>query len=267
MAEPGTIALGPTQLALAALLLVAPTAISFGLKLGLEKKLVWAGVRTVAQLALVGLILEWVFALDRWFYVVPVLVAMLGMAARAAINRTAREIPGSRMFAFGSLVLATTTVCFVTTETVIGVDPWYKPQYVIPLLGMLLGNGLNGISLSLDRLLEDLLGRREAIEARLSLGATVWVAVLPWMRQAVRTGMIPIINSMMIVGLVSLPGMMTGQILAGAEPRGAVAYQILIMFMICCSTALGTIMLCLLAFWRLRHPEARVRWEIIEEKN
>jgi putative ABC transport system permease protein len=266
MTEPGAIALGPLEIALAALLLVVPTAISFGLKLGLEKKLLWAGTRTVAQLALIGLLLEWVFELNRWYYVVPVLLVMLGIAARAAINRTERDIPWSRGFAFASLVLATTTVCFVTTEAVIGVDPWYKPQYVIPLLGMLLGNGLNGISLSLDRLLEDLLGRRESIEARLSLGVTLWEATLPWVRQAVRTGMIPIINSMMIVGLVSLPGMMTGQILAGADPKGAVAYQILIMFMICCSTALGTIVLCLLAFWRLKHPDARVRWEMIQEK-
>lgn len=265
MGDVGAIELGAWDLALAALLLIVPTAISLGLKLGLEKKLLWAGTRTVAQLALIGLILEWVFRLDRWFYVVPVLLVMLIMAARAAISRSERKVPGAYLFAFGSLVLATTTVCFTTTEFVIGVDPWYRPQYVIPLLGMLLGNGLNGISLSLDRLLEDLMTRREAIETRLCLGATTWEAILPWMQDAVRTGMIPIINSMMVVGLVSLPGMMTGQILAGADPKGAVAYQILIMFMICCSTALGTIALCLVTYLRLRHPDERVRWEIIEE--
>ncbi|MFP4598357.1 MAG: ABC transporter permease [Persicimonas sp.] len=257
------IELTPWDLALAAVLLVIPAAISIGLKLGLEKRLGIAAVRTVAQLAFVGLVLEWVFDLNRWYYVVPVLVVMLVAAARAAIKRSDRRFPGAYVAAFGSLVLASTVTAFSVTEIVIGVDPWYSPRYVIPLIGMLLGNGLTGISLSLDRLLSDLIKQRRAVEGRLCLGATTWQAIQPWMRDAVRNGMIPIINSMMIVGLVSLPGMMTGQILAGAAPINAVAYQILIMFMIAAATALGVIMLCLLCFRALAHPEHRVRWERI----
>ena len=257
------IELGPWDLALAAVLLIIPAAISIGLRLGLERRLVLAGVRTVVQLAFVGLVLEWVFALDRWYYVLPVLMVMLVAAARAAVQRASRRFSGAYLAAFGSLVLATTTVTFVSTELIIGVESWYQPQYVIPLLGMLLGNGLTGISLSLDRLLNGLVDRRAAVEARLALGASLWTAVRPWVADAVRTGLIPIINSMMVVGLVSLPGMMTGQILAGADPADAVAYQILIMFMIAGATAVGTILLCLLAYRRLADPFERIRWDRI----
>lgn len=253
--------LTPWDLALAAILLVIPAAISIALKLGLEKRLGLASVRTVVQLAFIGFVLEWVFDLNRWFYVVPVLLVMLLVAARAAIQRSERRFPGAYLAAFGSLVLATSVTAFSVTEVVIGVDPWYAPRYVIPLIGMLLGNGLNGISLSLDRLLNDLVQKRRSVEARLALGASSWQAVQPWMRDAVRSGMVPIINSMMIVGLVSLPGMMTGQILAGAAPINAVAYQILIMFMIAAATALGVIVLCLFCYKVLAHPEHRIRWE------
>jgi putative ABC transport system permease protein len=257
------IQLGPLDLALAALLLIVPAAISVGLKLGLGRRLAIAGLRTVLQLTFIGLVLKWVFALDRWYYVVPVLLLMLVAAARAAVQRSERRFSGAYLAAFGSLVLATGTVTFVSTELIIGVDRWYQPQYVIPLLGMLLGNGLTGISLSMDRLLGDLVDRRDSVEARLALGASLWEAVRPWVADAVRTGLIPIINAMMIVGLVSLPGMMTGQILAGADPVDAVSYQILIMFMIAGATAMGTILLCLVAYRVLADPLERVRWNRI----
>jgi putative ABC transport system permease protein len=257
------IQLTPWDLAIAAILLIIPAAISIALKLGLEKRLGVASLRTVVQLAFIGFVLEWVFDLNRWYYVVPVLLVMLVAAARAAIKRSERRFPGAYLAAFGSLVLASSVTAFGVTEIVIGVDPWYSPRYVIPLIGMLLGNGLTGISLGLDRLLNDLITQRRSVEARLALGASTWQAVQPWMRDAVRSGMVPIINSMMIVGLVSLPGMMTGQILAGAAPINAVAYQILIMFMIAAATALGVILLCLVCYQVLAHPEQRIRWDRI----
>ena len=255
--------LTPLDLALAAILLTIPAAISIALKLGLETKLGIASVRTVVQLAMIGLILDWIFRLERWYLVVPALLVMLLVAAREAVARSDRRFPGAYVAAFGSLVLASSVTAFSVTEVVIGVDPWFAPRYVIPLVGMLLGNALNGISLGLDRLLSDVTKERRAIEARQALGASNWEAILPWTRDAVRNGMIPIINSMMIVGLVSLPGMMTGQILAGADPMNAVAYQILIMFMIATCTALGVIVLALLGYRAISHPEHRVRWEQI----
>ena len=134
-------------------------------------------------------------------------------------------------------------------------DTWYQPQYTIPMLGMILGNTLNGITLGLDSFLAAIVSKRDIIEARLCLGASRWEAALPEIREAIRVGMIPTINAMMIVGLVSLPGMMTGQLLSGTEPLQAVKYQIVIMFLIASATALGTVISILLAFLKLTTRE------------
>jgi len=112
---------------------------------------------------------------------------------------------------------------------------------------MILGNSLTGLSLCLDQLLETVHERRAEVEMELALGATRWEAARGPLAASVRRGMIPTINAMMVVGIVSLPGMMTGQILAGADPAVAVRYQIVVMFMLTASTALGCIFIALLA--------------------
>jgi putative ABC transport system permease protein len=142
---------------------------------------------------------------------------------------------------------------------IIQVDPWYDPQYLIPLLGMILGNALNGVSLGLEQFMESLVTNQGKIETLLSLGATRWEATHAEVQQAVRRGMIPMINSMMVMGLVSLPGMMTGQILAGANPLDAVRYQIIIVFAIASGTALGTLGVVLLAWQALLSPSHQLR--------
>jgi putative ABC transport system permease protein len=142
---------------------------------------------------------------------------------------------------------------------VIGTDPWYAPQYAIPLLGMVLGNTMNGISLGLDRLTQDAAQRRPIIEARLALGQDWQRAISDSRREAMRVGMIPIINAMSAAGIVSLPGMMTGQILAGTPPVEAVKYQILVMFLIAGGTGFGTMVAVSLAARRLFDERQRLR--------
>jgi putative ABC transport system permease protein len=112
---------------------------------------------------------------------------------------------------------------------------------------MILGNSLTGIALGLDRFLDCLTTRSDEIELRLAFGATRSEALAAPLREAVRTGMVPIINSMAAAGIVSLPGMMTGQILAGAPPLQAVSYQIVVMFMIAAAVASGAMLVVLLA--------------------
>jgi putative ABC transport system permease protein len=124
---------------------------------------------------------------------------------------------------------------------------------------MVLGNTLNGISLSLDRFMESLVNQRDQIETGLTLGATRWESARAPVREAIRVGMIPTINSMMVMGLVSLPGMMTGQILAGANPIDAVRYQIVIVFMIAAGAAIGIVSVVLLAFRALFSPNHQLR--------
>ncbi len=239
------------DLALAACLVLVAGAVSMALRLGLEKRLAIASVRTVVQLLLVGYILKIVFRLDNPAAVGAAMLVMLIAASVNAVRRPSRTYTGAAAHAFATLVLCGLVTTFTVTGAIIGVKPWFEPQYVIPVLGMVLGNGLTGISLCLDQLLEVLDDRRLEIEMELAHGATRWEAARDALRGAVRRGMIPIINSMMVVGIVSLPGMMTGQILAGEDPMGAVKYQIVVMFMIAAATSLGCILVALFAYKRL----------------
>jgi putative ABC transport system permease protein len=154
-------------------------------------------------------------------------------------------------------------ITVTATRLIVGVTPWFAPHYLIPLLGMVLGNTMNGISLSIDHLLESLSERRAEVEMELALGASRWEAARGPLSQAIRRGMIPITNTMMVVGIVALPGMMTGQILAGADPLVAVKYQIMIMFMIAAGTALGSMTASLLAYRRLFNSKHQLRSELI----
>ena len=138
-------------------------------------------------------------------------------------------------------------------------DPWYDPRYAIPLFGMILGNAMTGISLGLDTLTTAAVRDRAAIDTRIALGASRFEALRPTMREAMRRGMMPMINSMAATGVVFLPGMMTGQILAGIDPAQAVKYQLLIMFLISGSTGLGLLTAVVGGTWRLTDHRHRLR--------
>jgi len=255
------------QVALASLLILIGAAVSLWLRLRMEGTLLIASVRTVVQLALLGLILHWIFDVDRWAIVLGIALVMTIIAGLTAAGRAKRQFRG---------VHAITTVSVMTSSWLVtgyvlgvvfqGLDPWYHPQYSIPLLGMVLGNTLNGISVGLSTLTESLTRHRDRIEMLTALGATRGEAAAESIREAVRTGMIPIVNSMMIVGLVSFPGMMTGQIVSGVEPGQAVRYQIVIMFLIAGATALGTFTVVHLATYRLFAPDHRFRSELLSNK-
>jgi putative ABC transport system permease protein len=240
------------QVGLAALLIVVNGAISLALRLRMERSLLIASVRTVVQLVLVGLVLEWVFRLERWYIVVGLGALMTLIAGVTAAGRNERRYPGmwlnTILSVWAGAWIVTAYALFAVMQ---GTDPWYRPQYAIPLLGMVLGNTLNGISVGLNTFTEALVTRRDQVESLLALGATRWEAAQAPLQHAVRTGMIPIINSMMVVGIVSLPGMMTGQLVSGMAPIEAVKYQIVIMFLIASATGLGTVGVVLLSFLRL----------------
>lgn len=265
MPERGAIPIGDGQLALSAIFVLAAGALSLALRLGIEKRLAVASVRTVVQLLLVGYVLQWVFALREPFVVSALLTLMVALASRAAVGRSSRRYGGVHAVAFATLAVTGLTTTLGATELVVGVTPWWRPQYVVPLLGMVLGNGLTGISLCLDDLLATLAERRHEVEAELALGATRWEAARGPVRESIRRGMIPMINAMSVVGIVSLPGMMTGQILEGADPLRAVRYQIVIMFMLAGATAFGCMLLALVTYRRLFNARHQLRAERIVE--
>ncbi|MDH5490722.1 MAG: iron export ABC transporter permease subunit FetB [Myxococcales bacterium] len=259
----GVIPLSVFDLALAASLVLVAGLTSLALRLGLGRRLLVASLRTIVQLVGVGYLLRWVFAIEHVFALFAVLLVMIAAASKAAVDRSSRRFEGALFGAFGTLVLVGLITTFSVTSVVIGVQPWHRAQYVIPLLGMVLGNGLTGISLALDSLLGSFDEGRERVEMELSLGASRWEAARDPLAEAVRRGMIPILNAMSVVGIVSLPGMMTGQILAGADPLDAVRYQIVVMFMLAAATSVGCVGVTLYAFRRLFDDEHRLRGERI----
>ncbi len=248
---PGAKPLDAWQVGLAVALIVVSGAISLALGLGLERRLAVAALRTVVQLLAIGLVLEWIFANQQWYIVLALAMAMSLIAGLAAVNRIGHQYRGMRWDSVLSVWASSWVVGAVALWGIVQPDPWFTPQYAIPLLGMILGNTLNGISLGLDRLGAELDRRRDEIETLLALGATRWEAARGPIQDAVRAGMIPIINSMMVVGLVSLPGMMTGQLLSGAPPIDSVKYQIVIMFLIAAGASLGTVSVVLMGHRRL----------------
>ena len=237
------ISLSAYDLMLAALLVLALAGLSVRLQLGIGVQLVVAGLRTTAQLLLVGLILKQVFENAELPLILFIMLVMLTVASWEILVRQKRKIKG--WWGFGvsafSLFVSSFLITIIALLFIVKTDPWYTPQYAIPLLGMLLGNTMNGIALGMDRLVQTAWQQRAVIEQRLMLGQTAMQAVLEIKHDSMRAGMIPIINAMAAAGIVSLPGMMTGQILAGSEPIEAVKYQILIMFLITAGTGFGVI--------------------------
>ena len=237
------IELSVIDLALAASLVLLLALVSMRLQSGISNQLLIAAVRTVVQLTLIGLVLKVIFESASLGRVTLLSVVMLLIAGREVMARQERRFTGWWGYAVGtfSMFLSSFAVTVFALIVILGENPWYTPQYAIPLLGMLLGNTMNGISIAMDRLTHAAWEQRQVIEARLMLGERWDEAIADYRQQAIRSGMIPIINAMAAAGIVSLPGMMTGQILAGAPPVEAVKYQILIMFLIAAGTGLGTL--------------------------
>lgn len=242
------IALSPVDLGLASSLVIGLALLSSRLQLAMERKLLFAALRTTIQLLLIGLVLKVLFDNAHWWWVSIIALVMLAVAGREVMARQQHRFSGWRGYGIGtsSMFISSFTVTLFALIAIIGNEPWYQPQYAIPLLGMVLGNTMNGIALSMDRLTSGAWQQRAVIEARLTLGESAMEAVSNLRREAMRVGMIPMINSMAAAGVVSLPGMMTGQILAGTPPLEAVKYQILIMFLITAGTGFGT----MAAVWR-----------------
>lgn len=237
------ISLSSLDLILASSLMFLLAGLSVVMRLGLEKRILIFSCRMTAQLLFIGLVLRMLFAQTSFLLVFLMSMVMLFAAGREVSARQKWKIRGVKGYCIstGSMFVSSFSVALLGLIVIIGVDPWYSPQYAIPLLGMLLGNTMTGVSLAIDRMTDQLHVRRTEIEQRLMLGQT-WVRASEDIRKdCIRTGMIPIINSMAAAGIVSLPGMMTGQILGGTPPLMAVKYQILIMFLIAAGTGLGVI--------------------------
>jgi putative ABC transport system permease protein len=237
------------DLALAAMLVLVAAGISRWQRLGLERGFVVGGVRAFVQLVAVGYLLVYLFDTRRWWMVMLALLVMLVAATATATRRRGRPIAGERRRLWeisGTAMLFSSglTLAYVTW-IVLGVHPWYEPRYLIPLFGMIVGNAMNGAALAVERLASEMEAQRGTVEAYLALGATPARASAEPARRAMTAALIPAVNGLMIVGLVQLPGMMTGQILAGQSPLLAVRYQVLVAFMLAAATAMTSVIVVL----------------------
>ena len=259
----GYITLSYWDLAIASVFLLLNGAISIALHLGLERRLAISALRMMVQLTLVGLLLKALFSIASPWLTLLVVCAMLLFAGREIRARQENRLAGLWGYAIGTgaMTFAGTMVILTALLVLLEPKPWWAPRYALPLFGMILGNTMNGISLALDTLHRTILREGRAIEAQLLLGATRWQAARPFLRASLRTGFMPIVNAMAATGVVSLPGMMTGQILSGVDPQEAVKYQIMIMFLIAGSTGLGVLLATLGSFLRLTDERHRLRPE------
>jgi len=255
------IRLTPFSLALTAVLVLLLALLSYRLHLGVGRRLIIAALRSTVQLLLLGMVLTILFDQRNPWLIGLITLIMLSVASHEVTARQKHRYAGGWGYGIGaaSMLLSSFSVTLLTLLVIIRVEPWYTPQYLIPLLGMLLGNTMSGVALSLDNLSRAAWGKKGEIEARLMLGAEFGEAIREIRRDALRSGLIPIINSMSVAGVVSLPGMMTGQILGGSPPFEAAKYQILILLLIAFGTGLGSIFAVYAGSARLFDERQRLR--------
>ena len=221
--------LGLVDLALAYGLVLLAIALARLQKIGQEKQMLWASLRMVFQLLAVGYLLHFLFAVKSPLPVLVILMVMGAFSLQVMGSRIKHKMPRFYRVVGSSLLIGCGGVTFLFCTLVVHYSPWYDPRYLIPLAGMIIGNSMNGASLAAERLASEMRERRDEIETALCLGASGRQACEPALKNAFRAAIMPTVNTMAAMGIVSLPGMMTGQILSGTEPMVAVRYQVAIM--------------------------------------
>ena len=232
------ISLNLWQFSLIYLLLIVVLFIMKKCKINQTKLLVVASFRMTVQLALAGLVLTYIFQHPHPMFTVLYLLLMIGFAIFTAlsrnkgINKRFKVIVGASLAATGLCI-----VCFFIMA-VVGVN-LFNPQYTIPISGMIIGNAMTGVSLGLRVFNENIKVQQGRIDSLLNIGVTPQKILIPFVNQALETALLPTLNSMVGMGIISLPGMMTGQILSGTLPTTAILYQIAIIIAICAVTCLS----------------------------
>lgn len=223
------------------LLILLTGASSIYLKLRLEKDLIVGTVRTFLQLFLLGYVLKVVFDIRNPWIVFSLFTFMIIFAAMTITHRVREKKVSYFLPVLISIFLSYTMINFFSMIIIIQVKPWYHPIYFIPIGGMIIGNSMNALAIAMNHWFEAIRKDRGKIDLYLSLGATACESTADHYKASVRAGMIPSVNAMMTVGVVFIPGMMTGQVLAGVDPLIAIKYQIVIMLLLVGATGISTI--------------------------
>ncbi|MTI69087.1 MAG: iron export ABC transporter permease subunit FetB [Firmicutes bacterium] len=207
-----------------------------------EREIIISSIRMTLQLILTGYILTYVFSNSNPFITISVICIMETFAIFNIYKRVKSplSIDLKKIIAL-SMVIGTSVSILYFILIVLNLSPWYNPRYFIPISGMLIGNSMTGISLGVNKLVDGMISKKHMIETSLMLGATPKKASKPIVNNAFDSAILPTINAMVGMGIVFLPGMMTGQILSGISPLSAIKYQIAIMLGILGSVSLTVI--------------------------
>ena len=246
---------GAAGLAASLLLVAVAVAVSLRQQLGLERSIVWAALRALAQLLLVGVALSAVIDPESPLVLSWLWIVAMVLLASDTVRRRAPEVPGLRrvaLLAFGASGAVTLGVLFG-----LQVFP-LEARTLVPLAGMSIGNSMNGTVVVARRLVDELRNRRAEVEARLALGLPSKAAGRPYLRGALRTALTPQIETTRAVGLIFLPGAMTGLILAGVDPVDAVLVQAVVMYLVLGSVATTATVVGLGLVARLFTPDHRL---------
>eukprot|EP00529_Nitzschia_sp_RCC80_P012120 CAMPEP_0113500018 /NCGR_PEP_ID=MMETSP0014_2-20120614/32076_1 /TAXON_ID=2857 /ORGANISM="Nitzschia sp." /LENGTH=568 /DNA_ID=CAMNT_0000394269 /DNA_START=435 /DNA_END=2137 /DNA_ORIENTATION=+ /assembly_acc=CAM_ASM_000159 len=212
--------------------------LSYRMGLDMESPLLVGVIRSFIQLSILGFILDPIFkwGVDMWWVVIGYTFLMVLLASYESSARSKYFLDGQFWMVLFPMMTVIAFVSIYAFGVILRPAPLWDPQYVIPVVGMLLGNCINGVSLGLNSILTSLVESAREIELLLSFGAGPYEATARLVRDAIRTGAMPLMNSMAVIGIISIPGMMTGQILGGTSVMQAARYQILIIYFICIST-------------------------------
>ena len=232
--------------------------------MGIGKTLMWSSCRALVQLCAMGFIIGYVIRSNSVWMVFALMAVMLVAAVQIVMSR-ARGIPkGLAGPIFLSLVITMLLMLALVTELIVRPHPWYATQLVVPLTGMLLGNTVTALAVGLSRFYESMEERRDEVDMMLALGATPWESARPSIVSSIRLGLLPTTASLASSGIVTIPGMMAGQVIAGGDPLNAAKYQFVVLDAIAALTLLadGLIMVmiyrtCFTADDQYRPPEAR----------
>ncbi|NJK37802.1 MAG: iron export ABC transporter permease subunit FetB [Oscillatoriales cyanobacterium RM2_1_1] len=236
-------------------------ALSAWQRLGLEWKLLTATLRTLIQLGILGYVLAVVLDPQRpnTGLTLTLILALSILVAVVTSHRISHKLPRLVFWVWGSLVLSTALVVSYAQLLIIQPSSWDDPQYLIPLVAVVLGSGMNSAAIAGEQLLNALSHNPIEIETHLSLGATPGQVVAPYRRMAIQAGLLPGLNAMMLVGMITLPGVLSGQLLAGASPLDAVSYQVLLLFLVVVADLMLTLLITQRICQQFFNSEAQLR--------
>lgn len=217
---------------------------SYWQKLKLEKEVIVGVVRAIVQLVVVGYVLEYVFGYKNPIFTTLLLLFMIFNASYNAAKR-GKMIPHGLAISFLSITTGTTVTLLVL---ILSKTIQYEPYQIVPVSGMIIGNSMVALGLCYKQMASNFKDRRGEVETKLSLGADTLLASIEIIRDSIKTGMLPTIDSAKTLGIVSLPGMMTGLILAGSSPMEAIKYQIMVTFMLLSTTSISSFIACYLSY-------------------